>query len=137
MMELGPYAGRVIDTEVDLKSATFRQNEQAMSKMVSIWRQRIEKVKLGGGAEVVARHKARGKMTARERIEALVDPGTALLELSTLAAWEMYEGSAPGAGVVTCIGRVSGNEVMIVANDATVKGGTYFPITVKKHLRAQ
>ena len=91
----------------------------------------------GGGPKYVARHREQGKLPVRERIERLLDPGSPFLELSPLAAWDMYDDEAPGAGIVTGIGRVSGREVMIVANDATVKGGTYFPITVKKHLRAQ
>src|ERR1700747_479810 len=83
------------------------------------------------------RHRSRGKLTARERIDRLVDPGGAFLELNALAAWDMYEGQAPAAGIVTGIGSVEGREGVIVANDASVKGGTYFPLTVKKHLRAQ
>src|SRR5689334_25004066 len=97
----------------------------------------LERVRAGGGEKAVERHRARGKLLARERIERLVDPGAAFLELSPLAAHGMYDGEAPGAGIVTGIGRVAGREVMVVANDATVKGGTYYPITVKKHLRAQ
>jgi 3-methylcrotonyl-CoA carboxylase beta subunit len=94
-------------------------------------------VRRGGGERAHRRHREQGKMTARERIETLLDPGSPFLEIAPLAAWEMYGGEAPGAGIVAGIGRVSGVEVMIVANDATVKGGTYYPITVKKHLRAQ
>ncbi len=108
-----------------------------MRGVVEEFRSRLDTIKNAGGPDSVKRHKLRGKMTARERIDALVDPGTSFLEFSSFAAWEMYDGSAPGAGVVTGIGRVHGGEVVIVANDATVKGGTYFPITVKKHLRAQ
>ncbi|MES2855027.1 MAG: carboxyl transferase domain-containing protein [Bdellovibrionota bacterium] len=108
-----------------------------MKKFVDLWRARIDQVKLGGGKEALAKHKSRGKLTARERVEALLDPGSAFLELSTLAAWEIYDGAAPGAGMISGIGVVSGQECMIVANDATVKGGTYFPLSVKKHLRAQ
>jgi acetyl-CoA carboxylase carboxyltransferase component len=95
------------------------------------------RVKLGGGEEAVRKHRLRGKMLARERIETLLDPGAPFLEFSALAAWKMYEDEAPGAGMVTGIGPVHGRECVIVANDATVKGGTYFPLTVKKHLRAQ
>ncbi|MES2964242.1 MAG: carboxyl transferase domain-containing protein, partial [Bdellovibrionota bacterium] len=108
-----------------------------MLALVGEWRARVAKVKEGGGASAVEKHKARGKLTARERIDALIDDGTAFLEISTLAAWDLYDGSAPGAGVVAGVGVVSGQECMVVANDATVKGGTYFPLTVKKHLRAQ
>ncbi len=118
-------------------AADFRLNAEAMRKQVEEMRARLEQTKLGGGQESIDRHKSRGKMTARERIQALLDKGSSFLELSTFAAWGMYEGSAPSAGVVTGIGLVSGQECMIVANDATVKGGTYFPMTVKKHLRAQ
>jgi acetyl-CoA carboxylase carboxyltransferase component len=91
----------------------------------------------GGGDEAVARHRSRGKLTARERVDLLVDPGSAFLELGALAAWGMYGGDAPGAGIVTGIGVVEGRHCVVVANDATVKGGSYFPLTVKKHLRAQ
>ena len=94
-------------------------------------------VQAGGGSAAVERHRARGKLLARERIDRLCDPDTPFLELSALAAWDLYDGEAPAAGIVTGIGAVSGREVMIVANDATVKGGTYYPLTVKKHLRAQ
>ena len=108
-----------------------------MLTVVAELRARLAEVAQGGGPGPSARHRARGKLPARERVERLLDPGAPLLELSPLAAWEMYAGDAPAAGLVTGIGRVSGREVMIVANDATVKGGAYYPITVKKHLRAQ
>ena len=133
----GSPAGPILNSEISTTDESFKANVQAMNRLVDQWRQNVAVVKRGGGAEAVERHKSRGKLTARERIEALIDPGTAFLELSTLAAWEMYEGAAPGAGVITGVGSVSGQECMIVANDATVKGGTYFPLTVKKHLRAQ
>jgi 3-methylcrotonyl-CoA carboxylase beta subunit len=133
----GARTEALLETSVDPLSAEFKANAQSMRQITQTWRERVEKVKLGGGPEAMAKHKARGKMTARERIEAIVDPGTAFLEFSTLAAWEMYDQAAPGAGVVTGMGVVSGQECVIVANDATVKGGTYFPISVKKHLRAQ
>jgi acetyl-CoA carboxylase carboxyltransferase component len=99
--------------------------------------EKISQVHSGGGAETRAKHEKRGKLFVRDRIKKLIDPGTTFLELSPLAAYGMHENSAPGAGIVTGIGVVHGREVMVVANDATVKGGTYFPITVKKHLRAQ
>jgi 3-methylcrotonyl-CoA carboxylase beta subunit len=124
-------------SELDVKSVEFKSNASAIKGVVSQWRACVNEVKGGGGAEAVERHKSRGKLTARERIEALVDNSTAFLEFSTLAAWEMYDGSAPGAGIVTGIGIIAGQECLIIANDATVKGGTYFPMTVKKHLRAQ
>ncbi|QDK39252.1 carboxyl transferase domain-containing protein [Bdellovibrio sp. NC01] len=127
----------ILESNIDTNSADFKANQDAMLSIVKDWREKVELVKQGGGADATKKHKARGKLTARERIEALVDGGTAFLEFSTLAAWDMYEGQAPGAGVVTGIGVVHGTECVIVANDATVKGGTYFPMTVKKHLRAQ
>ncbi len=127
----------VIQSEFDLNSREFQQNREAMLSQLNEWKKRIDQVKLGGGKDALEKHKARGKLAARERIEAMLDAGTSFLEFSTLAAWEMYEGQAPAAGVITGIGVVSGTECVIVANDATVKGGTYFPMTVKKHLRAQ
>src|SRR5512132_1068273 len=108
-----------------------------MEERVSELRERTAQVAQGGGEKALEKHRSRGKLTARERIDRLLDPDTAFLELSALAAWEMYEGQAPGAGIVTGIGAIEGRECVLVANDATVKGGTYFPITVKKHLRAQ
>lgn len=108
-----------------------------MKDQLQEWKKRIEEVKLGGGLESIDRHKSRGKLTARERIEQLVDEDSAFLELSSLAGSGMYEDQCPGAGLVTGIGIIHETQCMIVANDATVKGGTYFPITVKKHLRAQ
>jgi 3-methylcrotonyl-CoA carboxylase beta subunit len=130
-------SGPVFESSLSTSSADFRANAEAMRASVEEWRKHVALVKEGGGADAVAKHKKRGKLTARERIEALVDSGSSFLEISTLAAWEMYDGSAPSAGVVAGVGVVSGLECMIVANDATVKGGTYFPMTVKKHLRAQ
>lgn len=127
----------ILESHIDTGSADFKANYDAMMSIVGEWRERVNLVKQGGGEDATKKHKARGKLTARERIEALVDGGTAFLEFSTLAAWDMYEGQAPGAGVITGIGVVHGTECVIVANDATVKGGTYFPMTVKKHLRAQ
>lgn len=108
-----------------------------MKALVDTWRSHVDKVKQGGGEKALKRLRSQNKLTARERIEKLVDPGTSFLETSSLAANGMYGDAAPGAGVVTGIGMVSGYEVMIVANDSTVKGGTYFPLSVKKHLRAQ
>src|SRR3954454_94269 len=108
-----------------------------MAELVAELRERTEQVAQGGGERALARHRDRGKLTARERIDRLIDPDTAFLELNALAAWDMYEGEAPSAGIVTGIGIVEGQECVIVANDATVKGGSYFPLTVKKHLRAQ
>jgi acetyl-CoA carboxylase carboxyltransferase component len=108
-----------------------------MEELVAELRERTAGVAEGGGPDAVERHRSRGKMLARERIDALLDPGSAFLELSALAAWDLYEGEAPAGGIVTGIGSVDGRECVVVANDATVKGGTYYPLTVKKHLRAQ
>src|SRR5215467_9699160 len=108
-----------------------------MQALVADLRSRLETVKKGGGELAVRRHKERGKMFVRERIDAVIDPGTPFLEFSALAANGMYDGDAPSAGIVTGIGMIQGHPTVIVANDATVKGGTYFPVTVKKHLRAQ
>jgi acetyl-CoA carboxylase carboxyltransferase component len=110
---------------------------ERMTALVAELRERTAQVAAGGGEAATERHRSRGKLPVRERIDRLVDPGGAFLELNALAAWEMYEGQAPGAGIVTGIGVVEGRECVIVANDATVKGGSYFPLTVKKHLRAQ
>src|SRR6059036_1589042 len=108
-----------------------------MAALVAELRARTAEVARGGGEHAIERHRSRGKLLARERIDRLVDPGTAFLELGALAAWELYDGEAPSAGIVTGIGVVEGRECVIIANDATVKGGTYYPMTVKKHLRAQ
>ncbi|MDP2319785.1 MAG: carboxyl transferase domain-containing protein [Acidobacteriota bacterium] len=126
-----------LTSHIDPNTAEFRANRERMQALVQEHRDRLAQAGLGGGPKYLARHREQGKMPVRERIEALIDPGSAFLELSPLAAWGMYEDDAPSAGVVTGIGRVSGRDVMIVANDATVKGGTYYPLTVKKHLRAQ
>jgi 3-methylcrotonyl-CoA carboxylase beta subunit/propionyl-CoA carboxylase len=127
----------VLETHIDTADATFRANRERMERLVAELRERLARVHEGGGPKYAERHREQGKLTARERIEGLVDPGTPFLELSPLAAIEMYDNEAPAAGLVTGIARVSGREVVVVANDATVKGGTYYPITVKKHLRAQ
>jgi 3-methylcrotonyl-CoA carboxylase beta subunit len=115
----------------------FERRRARMETLVAELRERTRVVAGGGGESAVERHRSRGKLTARERIDLLVDPGSAFLELNALAAWDLYEGGAPSAGIVTGIGVVEGRHCMIVANDATVKGGSYFPLTVKKHLRAQ
>jgi 3-methylcrotonyl-CoA carboxylase beta subunit len=126
-----------IPSQIDVHDPEHRANREVMDAAMTQFRQKLSHAMAGGGEEVVAKHKKRGKMLARERIENLIDPGAPFLEFSTLAANGMYDGDAPGAGVVTGIGRVHGRECVVIANDATVKGGTYFPITVKKHLRAQ
>src|SRR6476619_5249947 len=115
----------------------FARRQSRMEQLVEELRERSRLVAAGGGERAVERHHGRGKLLARERIDRLVDPGTAFLELNALAAWDVYDGQAPSAGVVTGVGVVEGRECVIVANDATVKGGSYFPLTVKKHLRAQ
>jgi acetyl-CoA carboxylase carboxyltransferase component len=118
-------------------SQEFRDNHARMTELVTQLRDRLTVCRQGGGPRYVERHRQQGKLPVRERIDRLLDQGSPFLELSPLAAWAMYEDDAPGAGIVTGIGRVSGREVLIVANDATVKGGTYYPMTVKKHVRAQ
>ncbi|MCB0880170.1 MAG: methylcrotonoyl-CoA carboxylase, partial [Thermoleophilia bacterium] len=122
---------------VDTTAGPFAENREAMDALVAELRERLARVREGGGERAVERHRSRGKLTARERIDALVDPGTAFLELSPLAANGVYDDEPASAGIVTGIGQVNGRHVMVVANDATVKGGTYYPLTVKKHLRAQ
>src|SRR5262245_23464962 len=108
-----------------------------MEALVAELRERTARVAAGGGEKAVERHRSRGKLTARERVDRLVDPGTAFLEINALAAWGLYDGDAPAAGIVTGVGVVEGRQCVIVANDATVKGGSHYPLTVKKHLRAQ
>jgi 3-methylcrotonyl-CoA carboxylase beta subunit len=126
-----------ISSRFDVHSQEFRDNERAMSELVADVRRQIARVALGGSLAAVKKHKAAGKLTARERIRVLLDTGSPFLELSQLAAHGLYGGDIAAAGIVTGIGRVSDRECVIVANDPTVKGGTYYPITVKKHLRAQ
>src|SRR5580765_6298168 len=150
----------LLTSQVERESDLFAQRRDRMAGLVDELRERTAQVAAGGGEQSVERHRSRGKLTARERIDLLVDPDSAFLELSALAAWDVYEGQplgagsatgkaggarpergrdqvAPAAGIVTGIGMVEGRECVVVANDATVKGGTYFPLTVKKHLRAQ
>jgi len=127
----------VLESKVDPTSATFADNDESLRGLVVQLRERMEGACYGGGDRARARHLARGKLLPRERVERLLDPARPFLELSPLAAHELYDNDAPGAGILTGIGRVEGREVVVVANDATVKGGTYYPITVKKHLRAQ
>ena len=127
----------VLESHVDPGHPDFRDNLEHMEGLVADLRLRLAAARAGGGDEAVRRHLDQGKLLVRDRIERLLDPGTPFLEIGALAAWGLYDGAAPAAGMVTGIGRVRGREVMVVANDATVKGGTYFPLTVKKHLRAQ
>jgi acetyl-CoA carboxylase carboxyltransferase component len=127
----------IIRSSLSTDSQEFKQNSAAYETLVGELREQQREVRRGGGENAQARHKERGKLPVRDRIDLLLDPETPFLELSPLAAHGMYDGEVPAAGIVTGIGRVSGREVVIVANDATVKGGTYYPMTVKKHLRAQ
>jgi len=127
----------VLSSAIERESDVFGRRRATMEALVAELRERTSAVAQGGGERAVERHRGRGKLAARERVDRLVDPGSSFLELNALAAWDMYDGQAPSAGIVTGIGVVEGRECVIVANDATVKGGTYFPLTVKKHLRAQ
>ena len=126
-----------LESHIDPADPTFQTNRQHMERLVAELRDRLARAREGGGVKYVQRHREQGKLPVRDRIDRLLDRGSPFLELSPLAATGMYDDEAPAAGIVTGIGRVSGREVTIVANDATVKGGTYFPITVKKHVRAQ
>src|SRR6059036_1980846 len=127
----------VLSSQVERASDDYARRRERMEALVAELRERTALVSRGGGEKALERHRSRGKLTARERIDLLVDPGSAFLELNALAAWGLYEGQAPSAGIVTGIGVVEGRQCVVVANDATVKGGSYFPLTVKKHLRAQ
>jgi len=127
----------VLRSAVDTRSESFRENQAAMRALVDELRAKVARVRQGGGERAREKHLARGKMLPRDRVHGLLDEGAPFLELSQLAALGMYGDEVPSAGIITGIGRVSGRECVIVANDATVKGGTYYPITVKKHLRAQ
>ena len=127
----------LLGTQIDPAGELFGRRRDAMTALVEELRERTARVAAGGGEASVERHRSRGKLPARERIDLLVDPDSAFLELSPLAAFGVYDDAAPSAGIVTGIGVVEGRECVIVANDATVKGGSYFPLTVKKHLRAQ
>src|SRR5437764_6249753 len=126
-----------LETRLDSSSPDFKANGERLAQLVDELNARLATAREGGGEKYVKRHREQGKMPVRERIAELLDAGTPFLELSPLAANGMYDDEAPAAGIVTGIGRVQQRECVIVANDATVKGGTYFPMTVKKHLRAQ
>ena len=128
-----------LPTHINPESKSFKENAQYHRALAAELQKRLDLVKQGGGKKAVEKHRARDKLLPRERIYHILDPGSPFLELSELAAWGLYpqEGEVPSAGIVTGVGRVHGRECMLVANDATVKGGTYFPMTVKKHLRAQ
>ena len=124
-------------SRLDVKGAGYRASSERMRELVDELRARTAAARNGGGARARERHVARGKLLPRERVDRLLDPGAPFLELSPLAACDLYDGEAPGAGLITGIGPVAGRACMLIVNDATVKGGTYYPITVKKHLRAQ
>src|SRR5436190_22070692 len=126
-----------IKSAISPNSPTFKSNAEAMGKLTAELKAHMATAALGGDERSRKRHTERGKLLPRQRVERLIDPGSPFLELSPLAAFGMYDGDIHGAGIITGIGRVSGRECVIVCNDATVKGGTYFPMTVKKHLRAQ
>ena len=126
-----------LPTRVDLRDSQYKANRARNLELAADLRSRLDQVALAGGEEYVSRHHERGKLLARERIQRLIDPATTFLELSPLAASAVYEDDVPSAGIVTGIGVVHGRECVVIANDATVKGGTYYPLTVKKHLRAQ
>src|SRR5271156_2008492 len=127
----------VLSTSIDRRSEAFAANAAAMRALVEDLRAKVAEIETGGTEEARQRHLRRGKLLPRERVRLLLDPGSPFLELSPLAAFGMYDGEVPAAGIITGIGRIMGHECVVVANDATVKGGTYFPMTVKKHLRAQ
>jgi len=128
---------QTIQSRIRTDTPEYEGNYKKMTALVAELRDRLAHAREGGGARSLQRHREQGKLPVRERLDLLLDEGSPFLELSALAAWEMYENEAPGASLVTGVGRVSGREVLIVANDATVKGGTYYPMTVKKHVRAQ
>jgi 3-methylcrotonyl-CoA carboxylase beta subunit len=127
----------IIESKLNPRSDDFRANAAALETLVAELRAKVEQLSLGGGQAARDKHTGRGKLLPRDRIAQLLDPGTPFLEFSQLAAYDMYNNDAPGAGVITGIGRIAGQECVIVCNDATVKGGTYYPVTVKKHVRAQ
>ena len=124
-------------SSMDTRSAAYADNRAHMESLIADLRDKVAKIQLGGGEAARERHVQRGKMPVRDRIKRLLDPGSPFLELSQFAAYGVYDDEVPAAGIVTGLGRIEGRECVIVANDATVKGGTYFPLTVKKHLRAQ
>src|SRR5205809_5266328 len=127
----------VLPSSLDRRSEVFRTNDRALRAVVADLRDKSQAIALGGDEPSRQRHQGRGRLLARERIRLLLDPGSPFLELNAFAAYQMYDGAVPAAGIVTGIGRIAARECVVVANDATVKGGTYFPMTVKKHLRAQ
>ena len=129
--------GEVLDGKLNDKTPQYAENIKSLQDIITDLQKVTVKTMEGGGESAVAKHRSRGKLLARERIDLLVDPGSPFLELSALAGHDMYDGNVSSGGIITGVGRVHGIFCVIVANDATVKGGTYYPITVKKHLRAQ
>ena len=127
----------VIESNIRTQDPAFQANAKHMKSLTDELAANLNEVRERGGTDAAELHRSRGKMLVRDRVRVLLDPGTPFLEFSPLAAWGMYDGDDPGAGIVTGIGSIHGKQVVVVANDATVKGGTYYPITVKKHLRAQ
>src|SRR5450432_2127916 len=127
----------VIETRLDTRDSTFARNRDALTASVADLKARVAEIELGGGAAARERHTGRGKLLPRERVRALLDAASPLLEFSQFAAYGMYDDTIAAAGIITGIGRVSGRECVIICNDATVKGGTYYPMTVKKHQAAR
>ena len=127
----------ILKTAINSQSEEFKANSVAMQSLVDDLNEKVGIIARGGDDKAREKHLSRGKLLPRDRIKHLCDPGSPFLELSQLAAWGMYGNAVPAAGIITGIGRIAGRECVIVANDATVKGGTYYPLTVKKHLRAQ
>ena len=126
-----------LKSDIDVNGAAFKENAESVAALMDDLGDKLATIKMGGGEEARAKHEARGKLPARERVRNLIDPGAPFLEFSQFAGYELYDDSVPAGGIITGIGPIEGTECVIVANDATVKGGTYYPITVKKHLRAQ
>lgn len=126
-----------LSSQINPRSDEFKAKHQQMSQVVADLKLKLSEIEQGGGAVAMERHLSRGKLSPRQRVEKLLDPGSPFLEISQFAAYQVYDDVVPAAGIIAGIGRVSGVECMIIANDATVKGGTYYPLTVKKHLRAQ
>ena len=127
----------ILQSKINIRSDDFKINQAAMQLLVDDLKQKAQQIALGGGEKAREKHLARGKLLPRERVDHLIDAGTAFLEIGQLAAYQVYADDVPAAGVIAGVGQVNGVTCMIVANDATVKGGTYYPLTVKKHLRAQ
>jgi len=126
-----------LKSDIDINGTAFKENARKVSALMDDLGEKLAAIKMGGGEAARAKHEARGKLPARERVRNLIDPGAPFLEFSQFAGFELYEDNVPAGGIITGIGPIEGTECVIVANDATVKGGTYYPITVKKHLRAQ